>query len=272
MLLERRPSTEHDRLFVIPAALPFSRGAHLLQVQGVNTYPVRKGAFSLISASPRILADSTRGVHSIQAKGQQAMLQASILRHLLWLMGFLVLLVACASPAPHSSQPSPSPSVQLSPSSSAFRQLTPSTPIPSSCPATPVYQGGPFPDELPWVQAQPISSGIVAHLVYASAANGTYRLPPKNGVFPKEGLHTKTLWSIDHPQASSEFLIDGTLLSDPSHTFQDGGNAVISPNPYPQLRNGHIYTSYISAPSQGCWRLQITSGQARGSIVMWVVG
>jgi hypothetical protein len=135
-----------------------------------------------------------------------------------------------------------------------------------------VYQGGPFTDELPWVQAQPISSGIVAHLVYASAANGTYRLPPKNGVFPKEGLHTKTLWTIDHPQANSEFLIDGTLLSDPSHTFQDVGHAVISPNPYPQLRNGHIYTSYISAPSQGCWRLQITSGQARGSIVMWVVG
>lgn len=200
------------------------------------------------------------------------MLQAGMLRHLLWLMGFLVLLVACASPAPHSSQPSPSPSVQASPSSSAFRQLKPGTPIPSSCPATPVYQGGPFPDELPWVQAQPSSSGVVAHLVYASAANGTYRLPPKNGVFPNEGLHTKTLWSIDHPQASSELLIDGTLLSDPSQTFHDAGNAVISPNPYPQLRHGHIYTSYISAPSQGCWRLQITSGQARGSIVMWVVG
>jgi hypothetical protein len=122
------------------------------------------------------------------------------------------------------------------------------------------------------VQAQPISSGIVAHLAYASLANGTYRLPPKNGVFPKEGLYTKTLWSIDYPQASSEFLIDGTLLSDRNQTFHDGGNAVTSPNPYPQLRNGHIYTSYISAPSEGCWRLQITSGQARGSIVMWVVG
>jgi hypothetical protein len=203
---------------------------------------------------------------------RSGMLRSGMLRHLLWLMGLMVLLVACASSATPSSQPSPPPSVPLSPSSSAFRQLKPSTPIPSSCPVTPVYQGGPFNDELPWVQAQPISSGIVAHLAYASAANGTYRLPPKNGVFPKEGWYTKTLWTIDHPQATSEFLIDGTLLSDPSHTFQDVGHAVISPNPYPQLRNGHIYTSYISAPSEGCWRLQITSGQARGSFVMWVVG
>src|SRR2546426_5701792 len=138
-------------LFVITASMPFSRGANPLQVQVVNACPVPKGAFSLISASPHMLAYSTRGVHSIPAKGHQAML-----RHLLWLMGFLVLLVACASPAPHSSQPSPSPSVQLSPSSSAFRQLKLSTSIPSSCPATPVYQGGPFTDELPWVQAQPI--------------------------------------------------------------------------------------------------------------------
>ena len=199
------------------------------------------------------------------------MLRSAMLRHLL-LMGLMVLLVACASPAPQSSQPSPSPSVPLSPSATGFRPLKPSTPIPSSCPATTVYEGGPFQDELPWMQAQPISSGIVAHLAYSSAANGMYRLPPKNGFFPKEGMYTKTLWTIDHPQASSEFLIDGTLLSNPSHTFHDAGNAVISPNPYPQLRNGHIYTSYISAPSEGCWRLQITSGQARGSIVIWVVG
>ena len=237
----------------------------------MNAYTVPKGAFSPISASPRMLAYSTCGVHLIQAKGYQAMLRSGMLRHL-WLIGFMVLLVACASPAPQSSQPSPSASRPLSPSAAGFRTLKPNTPIPSSCPATPVYQGGPFKDELPWVQAQPTSSGIVAHLAYSSAANGTYRLPPKNGIFPKEGLYTKTLWTIDYPQANSEFLIDGTLLSDTSHTFHDAGNAVISPNPYPQLRNGHIYTSYISAPSEGCWRLQITSGQARGSIVIWVVG
>ena len=154
------------------------------------------------------------------------MQRSGMLRHLLWLIGFMGLLVGCTSPSAHSSQPSPPPSVQPSPSSHTGRPLKLGAPIPSSCPAIPVYQGVPFTDELPWVQAQPTSSGIVAHLAYASAADGTYRLPPKNGVFPKEGVYTKTFWTIDNQAATSEFLIDGTLLSDPSQTFHDVGQVI----------------------------------------------
>jgi hypothetical protein len=36
--------------------------------------------------------------------------------------------------------------------------------------------------------------------------------------------------------------------------------------------NMHTYTSYLQAPSVGCWRLQITSGLARGTITMWFIG
>jgi hypothetical protein len=115
------------------------------------------------------------------------------------------------------------------------------------------------------------SSGIVAHLVYSSAANGTYRLPPKDGFFPKEGLYTKTYWTIDNPGASSELRIDGTQVSAPSKSFHDMGSAIMTYEPTPLPANRHQYTSYIRAPSAGCWRLQITSGGASGSIVMWVV-
>jgi hypothetical protein len=132
--------------------------------------------------------------------------------------------------------------------------------------------GGPFGTESPWLLAQPSSSGIVAYLAYSAVSpSGTYRLPHTNGFFPQEGLYTKTLWAIDNQGASSTFLIDGTDLSDITKTFHDTGNAMSGPG-LPTGINMHTYTSYLQAPSVGCWRLQITSGQARGTITLWFTG
>lgn len=201
----------------------------------------------------------------IRGKGNQLMKRPGMLRHLLWLVGFIVCLAGCTSPPVQSTQRSPSPSPPA-------RQLKPNAPIPASCPATSVNIGGPFGTDPPWLQAQPTASGIVAYLAYSGVSpSGTYRLPHTNGFFPEEGLYTKTLWVIDNPQASSELLIDGTDLSDVTKTFHDAGNAVWGPG-LPTGINMHMYTSYLQAPSVGCWRLQITSGQASGAIIMWFMG
>lgn len=199
-----------------------------------------------------------------------------LLRYLLWLVGFIVFLAGCTSPPAQSTLRSPSPtvqSVQASPSPApSAKQLKPNATIPAFCPATPVYIGGPLGTESPWLQAQPTSSGIVAFLAYSGGSpSGTYRLPHTNGFFPQEGLYTKTLWAIDNPRASSNLLIDGTDLGDVSRTFHDTGNAMWGPG-LPTGRNMHTYTSYLQAPSVGCWRLQITTGQASGAITMWFMG
>jgi hypothetical protein len=212
----------------------------------------------------------------IRGKGNQLMKRSGMLRHLLWLVGFIVLLGACTSPPVQNIQRSPSPGVQstqASPSpSQPARQLKPNAAIPASCPATPVSIGGQFGTDSPWLQAQPTSSGIVAYLAYSGVSpSGTYRLPHTNGFFPEEGLYTKTFWAIDNQEASPTLLIDGTDLSDSTMTFHDTGNAMSGPG-FPTGINMHTYTSYLQAPSVGCWRLQITSGQARGAITMWFIG
>jgi hypothetical protein len=197
------------------------------------------------------------------------------LRHLLWLGCFIVFLAGCTSPPAQSTQLSPSPTIQSAQASPSpvqpVRQLKPNAPLPAFCPATPVSIGGPLGTESPWLQAQPTSSGIVAYLAYSDVSpSGTYRLPHTNGFFPGGG-YTKTFWTIDNPEASSTFLIDGTDLSDVTKTFHDTGNAAFGPG-FPTGPNMHTYTSYLQAPSVGCWRLQITSGQARGAITLWFTG
>src|SRR5258708_36555871 len=152
------------------------------------------------------------------------MKRPGMLRHLLWLGCFIVFLAGCTSSPAQSTQLSPSPTVQsaqASPSpSQPARQLKPNAPIPASCPATPVNIGGQFGADSPWLQAQPTSAGIVAYLAYSGVSpSGTYRLPPTNGFFPEEGLYTNTFWTIDNPEASSTFLIDGTDLSEVTKPF-----------------------------------------------------
>jgi hypothetical protein len=202
------------------------------------------------------------------------MKRPGILHHLLWPVGFIVLLAGCATPSAQSTQVAPVPSAQSTRTSRSVTQLKPNGSIPSFCPASPVNAGGKLESDTPWIEAQPTSSKIVAHLAYSFLKNGMYRLAPKNGVFTAEGLYTKTMWSIDNPRASRELRIDGTNLADSRKTFHDTGNAISvgygSPVGFPTTPTMRLYTSYIDAPSAGCWRLQITSGGASGSIVMWI--
>lgn len=211
------------------------------------------------------------------------MQRSALLPHLLLLLSGILVMAGCASSAVGSSQPAPISSVRASPplvptqSSSPrvqptpgpLKQLKANGPIPSSCPVTPVNLGGPNSfAQTPWVQAQPASSDIVGLLGYAAdGTQETYRLLPKGGQFA-DGINTKVWWNIASPGASNEFLLDGTLLTDPRTTFHDTGSEVWSSDA-PQGKN---FTSYIVAPKGGCWLVQLSSGRLRGSIVVWVVG
>ena len=210
------------------------------------------------------------------------MKRANVLWRLLWLLSFLVLLSGCgssspqggaviSSPALQSTRASPTLPAQASPSRT-IRLLRPDAPVPGSCPVTPVYTGGPFGEDTPWLRAQPASAGIVAYLAYSEVGPaGTYRLPPVHGVFVGEGLYTKTLWAVDNAQAAYSFVIDGTHLPDTSQTFHDTGNAMSGPD-LPTGAHMHTYTSYLQAPSVGCWRLRVTTGHASATMTMWFVG
>jgi len=129
-----------------------------------------------------------------------------------------------------------------------------------------VYQGGseqvPGTGGLPWIQAQPATSGIFAYLFYGQTTTtkeGTYRFIHTGGGWG-DGSNTKILWIITHPQSVSPLQINGTDLSDPGKTFH-------------QTIDGAVEVpSIVVIPSAGCWHLQISSGNANGTIIMWAVG
>jgi hypothetical protein len=183
-----------------------------------------------------------------------------VLHALLWLVGIMVLLCGCTGPSQRQAQ---TPSASGATPSAPVTQLKPEGALPSSCPATPVHQGGSgYLSGIPWVQAQPTSSGIVGHLFYAQSAttkSGTYRFLHTGGGYP-DGSTTKILWIVDNPQASGPLLIDGSNLSNPGKTFQQ------------TLASGGEIPSIVVAPSAGCWLLLISSCNARGTLILWVVG
>lgn len=194
------------------------------------------------------------------------MKQPHVLRYILGLVVLTMLVAGCTT---SSQQPS-----RETPSASA-RQLRPEDALPTSCAATPVYQGGKanafVSSEIPWVQAQPASSGILGHLFYTPstlAEQGAYRFLHTGGANPADGTNMKILWTIEHPSISGMLQIDGTNLSDAGKTFHQtinpdaGSTAGLSQSQYPSI---------VVVPSAGCWQLQITSGQAHGTITMWVV-
>ncbi len=191
--------------------------------------------------------------------------------NLFWLTGIMVLLSVCTGPSEQHAQ---TPSTPVAFPTSPITRLKPGGALPSTCPVTPVYQGGPsgpfITSTLPWSQAEPASSGIIAHLFFAgvSPANGTYRFLHTGGSYP-DGTNTKILWTIDHPHILNQIQINGTNLSHSGVTFHQTINpgatswAVPSPEQYPSI---------VVVPSAGCWRLQVSSGMARGTMIMWVVG
>jgi hypothetical protein len=182
------------------------------------------------------------------------------LQALLWFVGILLVLCGCTGPSQPQKQ---TPAARVTSPVAPVTQLQPEGALPSSCPVSPVYQGGPGNlSEIPWVQAQPISSGIRGYLFSAHSAttkSGTYSFLHTGGGYP-DGSATKILWMVDSPQASGPLQIDGTNLSTPGKPFHQ------------TIEGSREIPSIVVVPSAGCWRLHISSGKASGTLILWVVG
>ena len=143
----------------------------------------------------------------------------------------------------------------------------PRTPVPATCQTTPVYQGGTDHSgftEIPWVQAEPSSSGIRGYLFFAdSGASSTYRFLHTGGGYP-DGVTSKVLWETTNPQASDTMEILGKKLSGGNEVFRQSFPEAASP--------AGDYPSTVNVPTAGCWRLDLKSGTVRASVVFWVVG
>lgn len=187
-----------------------------------------------------------------------------VLYLLLLLVGILMLMAGCTGPSEQRVQ---TPSASVTSPSGPLTQLRPEGVLPSSCPVTPVYQGGQKRSisgaaDIPWFQAQPTSSDILGYLFFAqgkTTKSGTYRFLHAGGSYP-DGSTTKILWIVEYPQSSSSLQIDGMSLSNSEKTFHQ------------TIAGEGEIPSIVVVPSAGCWRLQLSSGDAHGSIILWVVG
>ena len=183
------------------------------------------------------------------------------------LLGLAVcLLSACTTQAPSFQQPTVStPTATLV----APHVLKVAGTVPASCPLTPVFTGSlgrSNLDVLPWMKAEPASSGIVAYLFFAgpvSSATQTYRPLHTSGGYP-DGSSTKILWSISNPNASSALEITGKKLSAGHETFHQTVPMASSP-----LGD---YPSIVNVPTPGCWQVQLKSGTVAATVTFWVVG
>lgn len=183
------------------------------------------------------------------------------------LLGIAVfVLSACTNqaPSPHQTTVSTPTATVLAP-----HLLKVAGTVTASCPITPVFTGSlgrPNLDVLPWMKAEPASSGIVAYLFFAgpvSSDTQTYRPLHTGGGYP-DGSSTKILWSINNPNASVALEITGKKLSAGHETFQQTFPMASSP--------WGDYPSIVNVPTPGCWQVQLKSGTDAATVTFWVVG
>jgi hypothetical protein len=181
----------------------------------------------------------------------------------------LFVLSACTNQAPSTGQTTGHPSPTTAPAQ-PITLLKPEVTVPRTCPITPVFTGAsggsPNLDFLPWMKAEPTSSGIVAYLFFVRpgfATTHTYGPLHTGGSYP-DGRATKILWSINNPNRSTALEITGKKLSAGHETFQQMFPMASSP--------GGDYPSIVNVPTPGCWQVQIKSGTVAATVTFWVVG
>jgi len=122
---------------------------------------------------------------------------------------------------------------------------------------------------LPWVRGEPEQLGLVGLLWYwpdtwMQRRARTARIFT-GGVTPA-GHSTKILWAFLGPSAKgrggSRLLVDGRRLDGPGRFTQEF--AAIS---YQGQRGAPSYASIVEVPGPGCWRLRLSTGSLRASVV-----
>ncbi len=136
-----------------------------------------------------------------------------------------------------------------------------------ACAATPVH-GEPLPKSgslspLKWVQATPHKAGIVGMLfAYDASIAGD---PPHfalwaGGKAPPPGPNQKILWIVRNTHAYGSLVVRGIELGG-MDAFRQSFSTV----------GGREYPSIVVIPSAGCWRLDVSNGGAKGTLVVQAV-
>jgi hypothetical protein len=131
-----------------------------------------------------------------------------------------------------------------------------------NCPESPRL-GTPGPailPSLPWIAAHPTSSGIIGILFYGN------RTIHSGGEFPRERLSTKILWLVRRALAGDQLEIRGTESSGKTR-FEQLERPALRIDPKAEYDE---FPSIVMIPVPGCWRLELSSGLAKGEVVFKV--
>ncbi len=177
------------------------------------------------------------------------------------------LLSGCTSQAPSTRQTTGHTSPTTVPAQH-ITLLKPAVAIPRACPITPVFTGPSLGssdlDFLPWMKAEPASSGIIAYLFFVRpefATTHTYGPLHTGGGYP-DGRSTKILWYTVNPHSSNDLELTGKHLSTDHTSFRQG---------IPMASPAGDYPSIVTIPTPGCWQLQLQSGTVTATVTVWVV-
>jgi len=126
---------------------------------------------------------------------------------------------------------------------------------------------------LPWVRGGQRSDGLVGLLWYWPENWRKSRLTSARiytGGAAPVGYSTKILWAFLAPSAKSRgggrLVVRGSRLDRPGSFRQE--SAAIS---YKGQRGAPSYASIIDVPAPGCWRLHLSTGDLRASVVFRAV-
>jgi hypothetical protein len=136
------------------------------------------------------------------------------------------------------------------------------------------YPGG---DErmyrIPWVRGTPSDLGLVGLLWYWPDEWKLQQVQRAviftGGVVPA-GYSTKILWAFVAPSAKGRgggrLIVQGERLDGRAKTWQQ-----FAPIGYAGQRGAPSFASIIKLPAPGCWRLRLTAGDLRSTVVFRAV-
>jgi hypothetical protein len=170
-----------------------------------------------------------------------------------WLFACLICVMACAAPwQGQDTDRSALSSSGATPIAVAVTEL--------QCAETPRHTGGRFPSST-WMQAEPASSGVFAILFY-----GNQRLHA-GGQNP-DGTRPKILWLVDPKQGTELLRVNALRLGTTTH-FESQVHQ-FAPGDVTPIEDFFQYGQGLIFPNQGCWRVDLRSGAASGSVTFWV--
>jgi hypothetical protein len=136
----------------------------------------------------------------------------------------------------------------------------------------PSPSGDPRLARLAWVRGKPLGLGLLGLLWYWPTEWREQRVRTARiftGGRAPAGYSTKILWTFVGPSAAggggARLLVRGTKL-DGTGTFSQQ----FSPISFTGER-GPSFASIVNVPEPGCWRLDLTTGGLRGSVVFLAV-